>query len=81
MSSPGEAMAFQRAIFATSLLLLAAPAGAGIYRCVLPGGSISYQELPCEPGAAGAVTTIPTAFPDHTKARDHRIAHELELQA
>ena len=84
-------MTFQRAILATLPLWLALPAAAQVYRCVVPGGSVTYQQQPCEAAAEGGAVAIPASFPDHTEPRarlaareaasDARRMHRLEIEA
>ena len=69
-------MHYRRAILVSLLVAACGPAAAQIYRCGLPGSSISYQELPCDLAAQGSVVAIPTSFPDHTEPRDRLAARE-----
>ena len=67
------------------------PASAQVFRCVGAGGAVSYQQQPCEGGAQGGPTEIPTTFPDHVAPRaelaaqaaaaDARIQKRLELES
>ncbi|HET7401639.1 MAG TPA: DUF4124 domain-containing protein [Usitatibacter sp.] len=67
------------------------PASAQVFRCVGAGGAVSYQQQPCESGAHGGPTEIPTTFPDHVAPRaelaaqaaaaDARIQKRLELES
>jgi uncharacterized protein DUF4124 len=81
-----------RAIVVTVLAATAAlPAMAQVFRCVGAGGAVTYQQQPCEGGAQGGPTQIPTTFPDHVAPRaelaaqaaaaDARIQKRLELES
>jgi len=81
-----------RAIAVTVLTAaVALPAAAQVFRCVGAGGAVSYQQQPCEGGAQGGPTQIPTTFPDHVAPRaelaaqaaaaDARIQKRLELES
>ena len=75
-------MQFRRAILMSLALAACGPAAAQIYRCGLPGGSVSYQELPCDATAAQvSVVAIPSSYPDHTEARDRLAAREAASDA
>jgi len=81
-----------RAIAGTVLTAgVALTAAAQVFRCVGAGGAVSYQQQPCEGGAQGGPTQIPTTFPDHVAPRaelaaqaaaaDARIQKRLELES
>jgi hypothetical protein len=68
-------------LIACAALFPALPTGAEIYRCVKPGGSVTYQELPCESGAQGGAVDIPSRFPDHIEPRERLAAREAAADA
>jgi len=65
-------------LLVASFLLISTGAAAEIYRCT-DSGTVSYQQMPCT-GTGGAVA-IPTAYPDHTEARDRLAAREAAMDA
>lgn len=71
----------RKTLLACTLVAAAVPASAEIFRCVAPGGAVSYQEIPCEAGAHASVVPIPTSFPDYIAARDRLAAREAAADA
>jgi hypothetical protein len=71
----------RQAIIVCGTLLLAMPAAADVFRCVEPGGAVSYQQQPCEAGVQGGPVAIPTAFPDYIAARERLAAREAAVDA
>jgi hypothetical protein len=62
-------------------LAVAAPA-AEIFRCTEPGGTISYQQEPCQGASSGQAVNIPSAYPDaNTAERDRLLQREAALDA
>jgi hypothetical protein len=62
-------------------------AGAEIFRCSTPNGSISYQEIPCAPNSDAGKVDVPSIFPDIDIAarerllqREAALDHRLEAQ-
>jgi hypothetical protein len=59
-------MQFLRAIFMGLALAACGPATAQIYRCSHAGGSVSYQEMPCDAAREAALE----AERERTRARE-----------
>jgi len=82
---------YRAIVVAVLAAAVALPASAQVFRCVAAGGAVSYQQQPCEGGAQGGPTQIPTTFPDHVAPRaelaaqaaaaDARIQKRLELES
>ena len=72
-----------RAAIVLSMVVMGAaqPAAAQVFRCVEPGGAVSYQQQPCAGAAEGGALQIPTTFPDHTGPRDRLTAREAAVDA
>jgi len=52
-----------------------------MFRCVAPGGAVSYQELPCSPTASEQSVDVP-AFPAANQVeRDRLLQREAALDA
>lgn len=69
-----------RALLLATLVATALPAAAEIYRCK-SGGSVSYQEQPCDAASQGGAVAIPTEFPDYVEPRNRLAAREAAADA
>jgi len=72
------------AILMAGLLLLGADALASsdIFRCVAPGGRITYQQIPCPNDSAERVIDVPSEYPEIDRAaRDRLFQREAALDA
>ena len=69
-----------RALLLATLVATALPAAAEIYRCK-SGGSVSYQEQPCDAASQGGAVAIPTEFPDYVEPRNRLAAREAAVDA
>ena len=71
-------------ILAAAVLLLAANANASgkIFRCVAPGATVTYQEIPCPASADAATVPIGADFPAvNLLERDRLLQREAALDA
>jgi hypothetical protein len=75
MEDAGMMGSRETAMLAATLLLLAANANASteIFRCTAPGGSVTYQQVPCPTAASGGAVDIPSSFPDANAAERDRL--------
>jgi len=70
------------AIMFATVVSIAVPAAAEpVFRCAAPGGSVSYQQFPCDEGAEGRTIAIPANFPDHVAPRERLAAREAAADA
>ena len=84
----------EMSMLGAALLLLAANANASaeIFRCTAPGGSVTYQQVPCPTAASGGAVDIPSSFPavnalererlfERESALDARLLKRAEIDA
>jgi hypothetical protein len=58
----------------------AVDAAAAMYRCVTPGGGVSYQELPCAREDAGGPVNVPSEFPEiNAEGRARLLQREADM--
>jgi len=69
-----------RIVACTFFALAAADVSAAMYRCIVPGGGVSYQEFPCAREDQGGPVDLPTNFPEvNWAARDSLMQREADL--
>lgn len=66
---------------AFALVAIAIPAHAEIFRCTAPGGTVTYQEIPCPASAPGRATDIPVAYPEINRAERERLLQREQALA
>jgi hypothetical protein len=74
----------EMSLLGAALLLIAANANASaeIFRCTAPGGSVTYQQVPCPATDSGGAVDIPSNFPDaNALERERLFRREAALDA